>query len=267
MILPTDLKAQQFSTAKGYTLGRFGMYLLCQGQVPLDNLGYSSLPINLVETGFQQLQKIPGNNVPTQTLQQIQTCNNPTFSTNGTNTLAVHDPFPPACDKQGPTQCTTGTGGAKKQSTPVKQSALGGQSPAGSNGTSGPSGTSSSAAAGSSSSVPQNCSPDQGNCNQANAVNSALGNNANAVPTSAAVSLGDGLKVTLMALASALLLCLVVLPPVITEASRRRRQRRGHGGMPGVLPGPRERTGRRGTSCPRPCGGWAPSSRSQRSAR
>ena len=96
------------TTAKGYTLGAFGAYLLCQGQVPLDALGYSALPINLVEAGFTQLQKIPGSQVPTTTAAQIQKCNNPTFSTNGTNTLADDDPNPPACDKQGPTQCSDG---------------------------------------------------------------------------------------------------------------------------------------------------------------
>src|SRR5215469_14430500 len=123
MILPTDL-TNPMTTNKGFTLGAFGAYLLCQGQVPLDALGYSSLPINLVEAGFQQLQKIPGNQVPTQTTAQIKNCHNPTFSTNGTNTLAAHDPYPQACDKQGPTQCTTGTGGAKTP-TPVKPGASG----------------------------------------------------------------------------------------------------------------------------------------------
>ena len=111
MILPTD-SSDGFTAAKGYTLGAYGNYLLCQGQQQVDQLGYSALPINLVEDGYAQLQQIPGNQVATATSSFIQSCNNPTFSTNGTNTLADDDPQPPACDKQGSTQCTTATGGA-----------------------------------------------------------------------------------------------------------------------------------------------------------
>jgi len=118
MILPTD-SSDGLTSAKGYTLGAFGNYLLCQGQQQVDQLGYSALPINLVEAGYAQLQQIPGNQVPTATSSFIQSCNNPTFSTNGTNTLADNDPQPPACDKQGPTQCSTATGGATGAPNPV----------------------------------------------------------------------------------------------------------------------------------------------------
>jgi hypothetical protein len=111
MILPTDT-SNGFNTAKGNTLGAFGNYLLCQGQQQVDQLGYSALPINLVQAGYAQLQRIPGNQVPTASQSFIQGCDNPTFSTNGTNTLANNDPMPPACDKQGSSQCTSATGGA-----------------------------------------------------------------------------------------------------------------------------------------------------------
>src|SRR5262249_39076329 len=111
MIIPTST-ANNFTPAKGYTLGAFGQYALCLGQSQVDAVGYSALPINLVQRGFDQLRKIPGNQVPATNTGAIAQCHNPTFSTNGTNTLAVHDPFPPACDKKGPVQCSTGTGGA-----------------------------------------------------------------------------------------------------------------------------------------------------------
>ena len=111
-ILPTDSDNGQFTTAKGNTLGDFGTYLLCQGQTEVDTLGYSALPINLVQAGYTQLQKIPGSNVPTASTSFIQGCHNPTFDSNGDNLLAQQDPDPPACDKQGSTQCTTPTGGA-----------------------------------------------------------------------------------------------------------------------------------------------------------
>jgi len=111
MILPTDT-SNGLTSDKGNTLGAFGNYLLCQGQQQVDQLGYSALPINLVQDGYAQLQRIPGNQVPADTPTFIKNCNNPTFSTDGTNTLANNDPQPPACDKQGSVQCTTATGGA-----------------------------------------------------------------------------------------------------------------------------------------------------------
>jgi phosphate ABC transporter phosphate-binding protein len=232
LILPTSTTAPM-TTAKGQTLGAFGSYLLCEGQVPLDALGYSSLPINLVEAGFQQLQKIPGNQVPAQTTAQIQNCHNPTFSTNGTNTLAATDPYPPACDKQGPTQCSTGTGGAKAP-TPVNPSA---SAPA----TSTSSRTSASAGASTGTSTgtgsggaAQACSPDSGGCGTATGSGQTAAQTVAGVPTNSPASLGDALQVTLMGLAAALLVGLVLGPPLIVQASRRRRQRDGAGpGNPG----------------------------------
>src|SRR5262249_54569076 len=73
MILPTTSE-YGFSAAKGYTLGDFGKYLLCQGQAQVDALGYSALPINLVQAGFGQLQAIPGNRVPSASQDFIRSC-------------------------------------------------------------------------------------------------------------------------------------------------------------------------------------------------
>jgi phosphate ABC transporter phosphate-binding protein len=235
LILPTNTNLGM-TAAKGYTLGAFGAYLLCQGQQQVDALGYSALPINLVEDGFQQLQKIPGNQVPTQTQSQIQSCNNPTFSTNGTNTLADTDPLPPACDQQGPTQCTTATGGATT-STPVKASALGNQSSTGASGSTSPGAT----AGASSAASAQACDPDTGNCAATGGGTGAGGTGSQqqiaGVPTNSSVSLGDGLQVTLMALAAALLLGLALTPPLVAQVSRRRRQRRIGGFGPPGTPG------------------------------
>jgi phosphate ABC transporter phosphate-binding protein len=228
MILPTDI-THGMTAAKGYTLGAFGAYLLCQGQTQVDVLGYSALPINLVEAGYAQLQKIPGNQVPTSTTAQIQGCHNPTFSTNGTNTLADNDPQPAACDKQGATQCTTATGGATT-STPVNSGASGsrGSSSASSNpasGTNGGGGTSPGAGAGGTSG--SGCDPNTGVCSSGTASGQGSGPaQVAAQATASAASLGDGLQVTLMGLAAALLLGLALLPPVIAQTSRRRQQRR-----------------------------------------
>ncbi|WP_328468421.1 phosphate ABC transporter substrate-binding protein PstS [Streptomyces sp. NBC_00448] len=128
MILPTKVE-DGLTTDKGRTLGAFGYYFLCEGQRQAEPLGFSPLPINLVQAGFDQLRRIPG--VEVQNIN-LKGCDNPTFSTNGTNTLAKNAPFPKSCDKAGPTQCSDGTGGASRTRTPVKSSASGGSSTAGS---------------------------------------------------------------------------------------------------------------------------------------
>lgn len=114
MIVPTDVRAN-FSEDKGFTLGAFAYYFLCEGQRDATTLGYSPLPINLVEAGFSQIRRIPGVAVERITVAE---CDNPTFSRDGSNTLATNAPQPPDCDRVGQTQCTTGTGGAGGTDTP-----------------------------------------------------------------------------------------------------------------------------------------------------
>ena len=123
-ILPTKVGGT-FNTAKGKTLGAFAYYAMCQAQQQSASLGYSPLPINLVQSSFEQIRKIPGVAVQDIT---IASCKNPTFSADGTNVLAKNAPLPPECDKQGPTQCATGTGGVN--STPTATAS--GGAPAGS---------------------------------------------------------------------------------------------------------------------------------------
>ncbi len=106
MIVPTAIDASggSFSAAKGATLGAFAYYFLCEGQKFAGTLGYSPLPINLVQAGLDQVKRIPG--VVAENIV-IKTCNNPTFSSDGTNTLAKTAAQPAACDKSGPSQCGT----------------------------------------------------------------------------------------------------------------------------------------------------------------
>ena len=140
LILPTTSQFN-FATGRGQTLADFGSYLLCEGQQQVDQLGYSALPINLVQDGQQQIQKIPGGDPATKT---IQACNNPTFSADGTNKLAATDPQPAACDKQGATQCTNGTGGSTAATAATRN-----QSASSSAGSSSATGTSASSGSGS----------------------------------------------------------------------------------------------------------------------
>ena len=114
LILPTTVQGQ-FTAAKGTTLAAFSYYAMCQGQQESAALGYSPMPINLVQASFAQIAKIPGPRAEHQHPELQQ----PDVHALGLNLLAQTAPYPPACDKQGPTQCTTGTGGAAAVSTPV----------------------------------------------------------------------------------------------------------------------------------------------------
>jgi phosphate transport system substrate-binding protein len=139
MLVPTALE-YGFTENKGLTLAAFADYFLCEGQQQADVLGYSALPINLVQAGLAQVLKIPGGD-PSNV--NIAKCNNPTFSADGSNKLATSAPQPQACDKQGTTQCTTGTGGAASVATASSNASAAGTksgSAAGSAGT-GPTGS------------------------------------------------------------------------------------------------------------------------------
>ena len=224
MIVPTETTAK-FTTEKGKTLGRFGYYFLCEGQQQADALGYSPLPKTLVEAGFEQVRKIPG--VVAQSIV-IANCNNPTFSADGTNTLAKNAPNPQDCDKAGSAQCSTGTGGADKVSTPVHNGAgsttsttTGGGSTAsgaagaaaGSTGTGSATGTTSGGAA--------VIDPDTGQT-IAGGDQAAAGGIA-AIPVSLGTR-GWGMSQTLMIVATLLLLGVTVVPPLLSQSLRRRRR-------------------------------------------
>ncbi|GLW93900.1 phosphate ABC transporter substrate-binding protein PstS [Actinokineospora globicatena] len=118
MILPTAVKGN-FNELKGKTLSDFAYYFLCEGQQQAERLGFSPLPINLVTAGLKQVERIPGS---TKKPTDISKCNNPTFSTNGSNTLAETAPRPPDCDKLGATvQCdATGKAVTKKGAAAAK---------------------------------------------------------------------------------------------------------------------------------------------------
>jgi phosphate ABC transporter phosphate-binding protein len=131
MIIPTAVEGN-FTLDKGLTLADFVSYFLCEGQQQAEVLGYSPLPINLVQGGLEQALLIPGGDPQN---KNVSTCNNPTFSPDGTNKLANEAPQPQACDKKGPNQCLTGTGGAS--GTPTAGS---GGSSSGSGGADGESG-------------------------------------------------------------------------------------------------------------------------------
>ncbi|KAA2255672.1 phosphate ABC transporter substrate-binding protein PstS [Solihabitans fulvus] len=122
MILPTSLD-QRITADKGRSLGAFAHYFLCQGQRKAGPLGYSPLPLNLVQAGFDQVAKVPGAEQ-----QQLNPsgCDNPTFdpADPGSNRLAKTAPMPPACDHTGQGPCAgggTGDGSAGNTGTGTGQ--------------------------------------------------------------------------------------------------------------------------------------------------
>jgi phosphate ABC transporter phosphate-binding protein len=136
LILPTMLGGQ-FSSAKGKTLAQFSYYAMCQGQQESASLGYSPMPFNLVQDTFTQIRKIPGQAVAS---FDLGACKNPTIDPNNpndSNYLATKAPQPAACDKQGSTQCATGTAGDTNPTTLNGGSSSGGSSGAGSGGSTG----------------------------------------------------------------------------------------------------------------------------------
>jgi len=78
--------------------------------------------VNLVTASLDQIAKIPGAEVQN---INVQSCDNPTFSATGENVIAANAPRPQECDRQGPAQCATGTGGVKAVETPTAAPAPG----------------------------------------------------------------------------------------------------------------------------------------------
>ncbi|MDX3852153.1 phosphate ABC transporter substrate-binding protein PstS [Streptomyces sp. AK02-01A] len=247
MILPTSLDGEQnpMTEAKGLSLGTFANYFLCDGQQIAEELGYSPLPKNLVQAGFEQVRRIPG--APTDKIN-INSCRNPTFSSDGTNTLAKNAPFPKACDKKGATQCSDGTAGAKGQQTPVKPGArgtnggsgTGGTGPGGPGGSGGTTGGTAGAtggtggATGGADGSPESASggasggvtdPDTGELISAD----SGGGDSSVVANPVTLASGEatGLRGVLMALSALLLLGVVVGPPLAARALAARDRRGG----------------------------------------
>jgi phosphate transport system substrate-binding protein len=107
------------TSGKRQSIADFEYYSICQGQSEIGGLGYSPLPVNLVEAAFGQVQKLqqadPAPGSPTNpgvdlTNLNIQTCHEPTFVPGqpDTNYLTTIAPQPPACDQQGVGPCAAG---------------------------------------------------------------------------------------------------------------------------------------------------------------
>jgi len=114
MLLPTGANDRRMTTSKRQTLVDFMYYSLCEGQSKAGPYGYSPLPLNLVNAGFQQLAKLHTADPAVDVSHRDATrCNNPTFVKGdlSRNHLAEIAPMPASCDKvgQGPCDLATGT--------------------------------------------------------------------------------------------------------------------------------------------------------------
>ncbi|HEY4751920.1 MAG TPA: phosphate ABC transporter substrate-binding protein PstS [Candidatus Limnocylindrales bacterium] len=108
MIIPTGADDRRMTTAKRQTLVDFLFYGLCEGQGEAGPYGYSPLPLNLVQAGFDQIAKLKDADPNVQLQDRDATkCNNPTFVPGELtkNHLAEIAQMPQACDHQGQGPC------------------------------------------------------------------------------------------------------------------------------------------------------------------
>ena len=96
------------NTAKRQTLAAFDNFALCTGQSQMAPIGYSPLPVNLVEASFKQVTLLHKAD-PGVVVSQLNPahCDNPTFIPGkpNENYLAKIAPYPPACAKAGHGPC------------------------------------------------------------------------------------------------------------------------------------------------------------------
>lgn len=108
LIEPTSASDPTMNTAKRQTLADFVSYSICQGQAEMAPIGYSPLPVNLVQASYQQVDLLhdadPGVSV---TNANVANCHNPTFVPGqpDNNYLAQIAPQPPLCAKAGQGPC------------------------------------------------------------------------------------------------------------------------------------------------------------------
>lgn len=224
-IIPTDANDSQMTTAKRQTLADFLYASICQGQAEIGPIGYSALPINLVQRSFQQIALLhqADSNVNLKN-ENVSTCHNPTFIAGqpNRNYLAEIAPQPPACDKAGAGPCTGNEGltnGALVNGKPTA-----GRAATGSGGTaSAPAGTgrssggSPAAAGGGAVGLPAGSS---------GVPAAAQAANLDAAPQSTILPAGGGgFDGPLAVIVIAELLALLALPPVIAHRAARRKAR------------------------------------------
>jgi phosphate transport system substrate-binding protein len=227
---PTDprmeVSAGQFP-AKWQTLADFLYYSICQGQEGIGPIGYSALPVNLVEAGFQQIDKIKKAAPKVQIgNQNVTTCHNPTFVEGhpDENYLAKIAPQPPECDKTGHGPCSgilNGNANGGKGSSKKKGSGKSGNSGNSGNGNSGNGNNGGSSNGGTSGSNGGTSGSNGGTSGSNGGTSGSNGGTpagttpGGAVPVTLAAGQSSNLDDFLAPIAVVLLLTALILPPIL----------------------------------------------------
>ena len=197
-----------FNTDVGRSLSTYIDYYLCAGQQEAGQLGYSPLPLNLVEGGLHQASLIPGA-VPGPNPTTLAGCNNPTF-TNGVLTVLKTAPYPSACQKVGAPLNCSGTGGTTGSSTTTGKSKNGKSSKSSTTtGTTGGTGTGTGTGTGGGTGTGSSSAPVAQNADVTGSVVNVSGNGADRILLAV---------ITALAVAAA-----VAAPPTVAAYMRRRR--------------------------------------------
>jgi phosphate transport system substrate-binding protein len=238
-VIPTSSNANnsKMTTAKRQTLADYLTVSICQGQSQMGPIGYSPLPVNLVQASFDQVRKLKSADPKVDlTNATVNSCHNPTFIAGrpNDNCLAKIAPPPPPCDRAGTGPCAgnvsqkpkgkcvnldavSGAGTGNGHLPAGNQSGGGGNpagGPTGTSGTSGPgvgtvvSGGAPGAVSGANSLTGQGGSGGTGNANGAQAAAQA---------TELKQPQSASSDVVLEVLAAALLLGLLVGPPLVAQ--------------------------------------------------
>ncbi len=217
MIIPTASNDGRMTTAKRQTLADFLYYSLCQGQAEMGPIGYSPLPINLVQASFAQTAKLKAADSGVDlTSRNVTTCHNPTFVAGQPtrNYLAEIAPRPPACDKVGAGPCSADVkpvlGNPKNGKAPTPTST------GGSTASSSATAVASAGASGGPSADPNTGETTSGDGTVAGGAD-LVGN-----PVDLSSPRSDNLSALLSGLAAVELLVVLVLPPLLAVYLRRR---------------------------------------------
>jgi phosphate transport system substrate-binding protein len=231
MIIPTSPTDSKMTTAKRQTIADFLYYDICQGQSEVGPIGYSALPVNLVEAGFEQIGKLKkADSGVDLSKRNVSTCHNPTFIAGhpDENYLAKIAPLPPACDHIGQGPCTDG-GDSGTHGVPNPQNSSGGNSGGNTGGnTGGNSGGNNSGGNTGGNNSGGNTGGTQTDPITGQTVGAGNGSstaNVYAVSANVAGYRASRAAIVLPLVAAALLLLVLVLPPVVSK-----RQQRGSGG-------------------------------------
>jgi phosphate ABC transporter phosphate-binding protein len=217
MIMPTDPNDARINEGKAQTFANFSYYALCDGQGKAPQLGYSPLPLNLVQAAFAQVPQFPHMKAGFQSGKDPSTCNNPTFDKAhpDRNHLAEIDPAPQACDQQGQGPC-----GTDNNADPFAPGAGG---PGAAKGGTGSASNGSAAGAG--------AAADAGLGDPATGGDPGTGNGASAAGTSTELAaFRSGGMTTVMGVLAAIELVLCLLVPAFVGRAITRRIRRDGGG-------------------------------------